>query len=542
MQDCNMVRAADRFRPAWVHARHRRDSFRPAWVHARHRRVAVLTLVLLVVGIAARADIVPPINLQIKEADEGSVQVQWKVPSQLPSNATPVPFLPSQCVSNNDSESVELPAGRLFTESFHCERSLGGEEVGIDYPFYNTTFSTLARVELRSGEQFVHVLEPGNERWKLPLGTTGLRQDPWTNLKLAVVAGIDHFFSNWFHPGFLLVICLVAARREALGLATAFSTGQLAAVLIGFWSGLALQAPLAEVGPLLAMVLLAAQALRSPDERTRSAVLVGAAGVLHGLGLGAMASIPISFAEVEWLFQALMILGMDAVLVAGCALVSPLLLLLVKTSSGRRATRALKYALGGVGLATALGLAVLHPVTEIEAQEKNASLPGLSMGSGSAASVGSRALAPQGTGAPLQLFVSIAPFETRLETMIRLDDVLDRLDLDPDGVLPIESQDRAKAALLEMVQQSVILSIDGAVREPVVDRVDFVEVGTKGVLPRTEAIPEQVSRAHLGVTLSYLSETIPDEVRVEWSDPGYDWTSIPLTVTDPESTRSLELT
>jgi len=505
--------------------------------------MAILGLVTAAFGVAARADIVPPINLQIKEADEGSVQVQWKVPSQLPANATPVPVLPNQCVTQGDREIIELPAaGRLLTESFDCERSLGGEEVGIEFPFYNTTFSTLARVELRSGEQFVHVLEPGNERWTLPLGTTGLRQDPWTNFKLAVVGGVDHFFSNWFHPGFLLVICLIAGRREAIGLATAFSAGQLAALLIGFWSGLSLNAALAEVGPLLATVLLAAQSLKSSDELARGTILVGAAGALHGLGLGAMASIPISFAEVEWLFQALMIVGMDAVLIASCALLSPLLLLLTKTPSGRLATRALKYALGGVGFATALGLVVLHPVTEIEAQEKNASLPGLSMGSGSTASLGSRALAPRGTGAPVQLFVTIAPFETRLETLVSLDDVVDRLDLRPQGALPIENQEGAKATILDMVQQSVTLAIDGTVQEPEVDRVDFLEVGTKGVLPRTEAIPEQVSRAHLGVTLSYLSETIPDEVRVEWSDPGYDWTSIPLTVTDPESTRSLQLT
>ena len=64
------------------------------------------------------------LNLQMKEVDTASVLVQWKVPVQIPVEATPRPVLPEQCVSKDDQAVVEQPGGRVYTESFRCEGGL----------------------------------------------------------------------------------------------------------------------------------------------------------------------------------------------------------------------------------------------------------------------------------------------------------------------------------------------------------------------------------------------------------------------------------
>ena len=113
--------------------------------------VGCCAIVCCLGGVAVRADVIQPVNLQMKETDQGSVLVQWKVPIQVPIQATPRPVLPDHCVSKGDQEMVDQPGGRLYTETFRCEGGLGGEVVGIRYPFYNATLSTLARIELESG-------------------------------------------------------------------------------------------------------------------------------------------------------------------------------------------------------------------------------------------------------------------------------------------------------------------------------------------------------------------------------------------------------
>ena len=104
----------------------------------------------------------------------------------------------------------------MNSESYLCDGTLGGASIGIRYPFYNATESTLLRVELETGEQYVHVLSPGDETWQLPEGSSGLRKDPWTNFRRAVMAGVDHFLQSWIHFAFVLAICLFADRGKAL--------------------------------------------------------------------------------------------------------------------------------------------------------------------------------------------------------------------------------------------------------------------------------------------------------------------------------------
>ncbi len=507
--------------------------------------LAALALIAVLMGSMAAADVIQPVNLQMKETDEGTVLVQWKVPIQVPIQATPRPVLPDHCVSKGDQDMVDQPGGRLFTETFRCEGGLGGEAVGILYPFYNATLSTLARVEFESGEQFVHVLAPGEDTWTLPEGSSGLKQDPWTHLKRPVEAGGDHFLGSWIHWALALAICLFGGRVAAVRLATAFAAGQIVSVALISWFGFVLEPALAETGVLLTVVLLAAQSLRPPLERGRTLALAAAGGLVHGMGLTSMVPPPPSFGEIEWLYLALAVLGMDALLVVAGVVISVIGSAMARLSWGSAAAKAVSYGLGGVGIAAALSLVLMSPAEEVEARPAGVGLPSLSLGPGSggnASTPGSRALAPQGLDAPVQTFLTIEPFETRIETLVRLKDVAARIDLAPEGLLEIEDQTEVKTAIVGLITPAMELAIDGAAIEPVVERIDFLEVGTQGVLPRTDPIPEEIIQANVGLTLSYLTSKTPDEIRLRWS--GFDDVveSVPSTVTDPETTRSTFLT
>ncbi|MBW2257575.1 MAG: hypothetical protein JRI25_23675, partial [Deltaproteobacteria bacterium] len=85
------------------------------------------------------------------------------------------------------------------------------------------------------------------------------------------------------------------------------------------------------------------------------------------------------------------------------------------------------------------------------------------------------------------------------------------------------------------------LEIDQRLMEPADLRVDFLTLEARGALPRPVAVPESVEAAWLGVTTVYVTDSTPGEVLLTWE--GFDSeATVPATVTDPESSRSVELT
>ncbi len=72
-------------------------------------------------------------------------------------------------------------------------------------------------------------------------------------------------------------------------------------------------------------------------------------------------------------------------------------------------------------------------------------------------------------------------------------------------------------------------------------RVDFLGLDSRGALPRATPVDEPVETAWVGVTSLYVTERTPDEILLAWR--GFETeTPVPATVTDPESSRSIELT
>jgi hypothetical protein len=453
----------------------------------------------------------------------------------------PEPVLPEHCQAKGERILQDQPGTWLNRQTYRCPDGLAGQRVGIRYPFINAGQTTMLRIDFLSGEQLVQALGPGEEWWQVPEIDAGVLGNPWPNVRRAVVDGIRHFLGGWLHLGLWVAIALLGGAKTGVRLATVFAAAQIIAVSVSAGVTYELPAVVAESGIAIAVVLLAKESLRPAGDRRQLTGLAIAAGLIHGLGLAGLLPTPPSFEGVGWLYLVLTIVGMDSTLLVLVLASAWVRRSIVGHSRVVRFSRGLAYALGGMAVAAALVLILIHPTVEAKADQATR-LPNLAGADGSTGMPGSRRIAPQGPQAPIQSFVTIEAFEVRHEILVRLLDVAEIVVLDPERDLEIEEQADVKAAVEALVVPMVTATVDGATASPIVDRVDFLTVGTQGVLPRPEPVTEQVSEAFVGVTVVYLTNRTPSKVELRWTSFAAEIPEIPSTVSDPEFSQTETLT
>ena len=222
------------------------------------------------------------------------------MPKAIPYAAMPDVALPEQCRTTSPRTVRELPGSWLNRRTHACADGLAGRTIAIQYPIVSPGQGTLLRVELLSGVQLVHMLNPGEDSWQVPEERAGLLEAPWTTIRSAVLDGVTHLADGWLHLALLLAICLLGGTPTALGLVTAFAVGQLLGVGVSAGLGTGLPSPLAEGGIAVAVVLLARDALRPPADRRSMAGVAVAAGVVHALGISNLMPAPSSFGDHGW--------------------------------------------------------------------------------------------------------------------------------------------------------------------------------------------------------------------------------------------------
>ena len=503
-------------------------------------RITMLIAGIVFVGASALADGIQPVTLKLKEQESNRFLAQWRVPKQLPPHAIPSPVLPGSCRSVGEKTVTERPGAWFVRQAYICPDGLSGQSIGVDYPFLNATISTLLRVELLSGDQYAHILPPGEQSWRVPAATAGDARWWFLAARQAVLAGADHFAGNGVHIAFAVVLVLLGGLAVSIRLATGFAAGQLVAVGIFSATGFQLGAPLAEIGVAAAVALLAREALRPPTERKQLVALAAAAGLVHGLGLAQLVLPSADYDGSTILFHALVVLGMDAVLMLA-AIVGAGLRRLVPQRLPRRAfATAAVYGVGVGAVALALGFPAADATTVASETSTGIRMPDLPIPEGAAGTPSSRRVASPFPEAPLQSFMTIAPFEVRHEVLVRLRDLAERIDLDPAGEVAIDAQDEVKQRISDLVAMRTEVTIDGRAIEPANHRVHFLGLDSRGALPRLDPIPEPVDEAWIGVTTEYVTQRTPTEVLLTWE--GFDTEpTVPATVTDPESSRSVEL-
>jgi hypothetical protein len=129
-------------------------------------------------------------------------------------------------------------------------------------------------------------------------------------------------------------------------------------------------------------------------------------------------------------------------------------------------------------------------------------------------------------------FIYVEPYEVRHEILIRVRDLLPRLDFRPVNSGRIESTERAalQQAIGAYLAGHNPLRIDGAPLPPELDRVEFVRFDRLGVRVLGEAEPLDSATALAGVILVYLTDRPARSIELAWESFGKDESRRPVTV------------
>ncbi len=504
----------------------------------------VLSALAVAMAVApAFGDVTRPVHVQIKEREPGSFLVQWRVPKVLPVRAMPTPVLPESCRPEGERIFLDQPSGWMNRQVYRCSEGLLGKTVGISYPMPNPTISTVIRVEFLSGERFAQSLDPLEESWQLPAGNIGAI-DAWLrDARLATLTGTRHVVGHWVHVAFLLALILLGGATGSIRLVSAFAVGQLTAVVLTAVIGRAFEPAAAEICVAIAVAFLARETLRAQPEQRRIDGLAAGAGLFHGLALAALLPAAPDATGVAWPELLVLVLGMDAAMLALALLVSGVGTLAARRWRTAWVRPALSYVIGGTAVAAALGLAFVSPAPETSVTT-NPRLPGMSGARTASGLPVSRRLAPQTIDAPIQSYLAVEPFEVRNEVLVRVGEVASVIDLrvSRDGYIEIETQSEVARQIGELVVSQSVVEIDGRVADEIIDRVGFATADATGVLPRQTPVREALDSALVGVTIVYLIEGMPDAVTLSWSEFSEATPAVPATVIDPEASISTVLT
>jgi hypothetical protein len=459
--------------------------------------------------------------------------------------ATPVPVVPIHCTALDQPTRQDQMDTWLNRQQFRCQYAIDGHEVGMRYPRYDPAITTFIRVELATQEQYVHVLAPGEQVWRIPEG----RSDWLREAQTFVLKGVMHIFGHWIHAAFVLALCLLHRWSRQVGCITAFTAGQMLAGGLVVMQSIPSSPHYAEAVLALAVVFLALEAVRRRSGNWQLTFITAAAGLMHG-GSVAASILPGQDPKIEQMVQwAGVVLGMDAAQLVIALVLTALSQRLLPSSMAVRVRQVGAYGIGSTAIALLLVLSVTSPRPDSTAapaaDRLGALLPAASgVTSTPLADLKSQRIASGIADTSLHSFLTIGPFEVRHEVLIRLRDMVPLLTIEtsPDGYLEVGHQDDLKQQLSDYILSHTQLQIDAQVASPTLERIDLMTLTSTGVELRSTPVREDLQQAYIGVVISYLTTAMPNAVTLTWA-PFPPWTSvIAATVIDPESSRSEQLT
>ena len=242
----------------------------------------ILAFILAAIGIA-QAHEVRPGYLQVKQVDELTYDLLWKVPAKGDRRIGLYVSLPDTCRSSETTSSF-VGGGYIERWRVACQSGLKDATIAIN-GLKATRTDVLARVVYSNGQTQTVRLTPSQPEFKV-MGTSGPAAVVRTYLKL----GVEHILLGFDHLLFVLALLfLVEGWRRLLGTITAFTVAHsltLAAATFGW-----VQVPQAPVEAVIALSIMfvAVEILHRQRGRTGIAtrkpwVVACVFGLLHGLG------------------------------------------------------------------------------------------------------------------------------------------------------------------------------------------------------------------------------------------------------------------
>ncbi len=135
----------------------------------------------------------------------------------------------------------------------------------------------------------------------------------------------------------------------------------------------------------------------------------------------------------------------------------------------------------------------------------------------------------------LMSFLYVDPYEVRHEVLMRVKDLEEWMDLDYelDDYIEVEEIDALKDKIAHFLVNRNIVTIDGKVGQPIIDKVHFVKWSLAGI--QIQEIKERMdySSAVIGVIFAYPHDSIAQNITIDWDMFTDKITSVPNVATDP---------
>ena len=135
----------------------------------------------------------------------------------------------------------------------------------------------------------------------------------------------------------------------------------------------------------------------------------------------------------------------------------------------------------------------------------------------------------------LMSFLYVDPYEVRHEVLVRVKDLEEWLDLEYelDDTIEVEQQDALKEKISAFLVNRNIVTIDGKVGQPIIDKIHFVKWSLAGIQIQEIKEPIDYSSAVIGVIFAYPHDSIAQNLAVDWDMFSERNNELPNVATDP---------
>jgi hydrogenase/urease accessory protein HupE len=242
-------------------------------------------LVAALTSSGVRAHDARPVSIDVTEQSTGLYLVHLRVPPSVEIDNQPSIAWPNSCLVRNRELRDDPPAPNE-TSLIQCSAGLDGQRVGLTYPIFNPSLSTLFRLHGIGRRPVTQVLAPDQRDWLVP------REPTWYEVATGYLKlGIEHIWTGIDHLLFVSGLLILARTRRRVVLAITGFTLAHSLTLSASVLGLA-RLPVAPVEAAIALsILFLAREIARPDPyglARRFPIAVSCSfGLLHGFGFAA---------------------------------------------------------------------------------------------------------------------------------------------------------------------------------------------------------------------------------------------------------------
>ena len=135
----------------------------------------------------------------------------------------------------------------------------------------------------------------------------------------------------------------------------------------------------------------------------------------------------------------------------------------------------------------------------------------------------------------LMSFLYVDPYEVRHEVLVRVKDLEEWINLgfELDDTIEVEEQDKLKEKISSFLVNRNIVTIDGKVGKPIIDKIHFVKWSLAGIQIQEIKEPMDYSSAVIGVILAYPHDSIAQNISINWDMFSEKIKTVPNVATDP---------